>query len=139
MWFRLTNGVPERLRTSERACRAAALVVYADWEITADFPPYEVGVLYPGPLLARRGDREIALDTTVLDVHPCGGHVYWLSKPSNGNQQGELARWRPGDTSVEVLGVGTGGSASPPRCVNGVLNVATYGSGPPQLWILPNP
>jgi hypothetical protein len=139
VWFHLIDGKAERLDTSERACQTAALVMYADWEITADFPRYELGVLYPGPLVARRGDREVALDTTVLDVHPCGGHVYWLSKPSGSNQQGELARWRPGDTTVEVVKVGTGSGASPPVCVNGVLNVATYGSGPPQLWTLAQP
>jgi hypothetical protein len=138
-WFRLDKDKPQVVETSQRACRAATLVLYAGWEVTADFPAYELGVLYPGPVVARQGEREIALDTTVLDVHPCGGHVYWLSKPSNASQQGELARWTPGQTKVEVLSVGDGGAASPPRCVNGVLNVVTYGVGVPQLWTLPNP
>ncbi|MET0234453.1 MAG: hypothetical protein ABW224_07425 [Kibdelosporangium sp.] len=138
-WFRLEKDTPKVVETGQRACRAATLVLDAGWEVTADFPAYELGVLYPGPLVARQADREIALDTTVVDVHPCGAHVYWLSKPNNASQQGELARWRPGQTVVEVVSVGDGGAAASPRCVNGVLNVATYGSGAPQLWTLPNP
>jgi hypothetical protein len=138
-WFRLGKDKPQIVETGQRACRAASLILYADWEVTADFPAYELGVLYPGPLVARQDDREIALDVTVLDVHPCGGHVYWLSKPTGSNRQGELTRWTPGQTKVEVLSVGDGDAASPPRCVNGVLNVVTYGSAAPQLWTLQNP
>jgi hypothetical protein len=140
VWFRVdAKGIPQRLDTGERACRSASLIRLAGWEVTPDFPAYEMGVLYPGPLIASRGGRQIELDSTVLDVHACGGHVYWLSKPVNSSQQGELTRWTPGDTRVEVLGVGESGAASQPRCVNGVLNVVTYGAGSPQLWILPNP
>jgi hypothetical protein len=140
VWFRLApDGTPQQLPTGPRACRAASLIRAAGWEMTAEFPQYEVGVLIPGPLIARNGDRELALDTLVVDVHSCGGHVYWLSKPGNADQRGELARWTPGDNRVEMLSVGSTGNASTPRCVNGVLNVVTYGVGPPQLWILPNP
>ncbi|MCE7003961.1 hypothetical protein LWC34_14140 [Kibdelosporangium philippinense] len=138
-WFQLTPPfTPQPLITGERACRAAVLVRTADWELTADFPPYEVGVLNTGPLVARRETREITLDTTALDVHACGGRIYWLSKPTGADQKGELVRWTPGDNKVQVLKVGTG-SASSPRCVNGVLNVVTYGEGQPQLWALNEP
>lgn len=137
-WFQVTPPfVPQVLITGERSCRAAVLVRTADWELTADFPPYEVGVLTPGPLVARRDNREITLDTAALDVHACGGRIYWLSRPTD-EQQGELVRWTPGDTKVEVLEVGTG-SAAPSRCVNGVLNVVTYGGGRPRLWALDAP
>ncbi|SMC72225.1 hypothetical protein [Kibdelosporangium aridum] len=137
-WFQLTPPfTPQALITGERACRAAVLVRTADWELTADFPPYEVGVLHPGPLVARRENREITLDATALDVHACGGRIYWLSKPTGAEQKGELVRWTPGDNTVQVLQVGMG-SASPPRCVNGVLSVVTYGERP-QLWALDEP
>jgi hypothetical protein len=139
-WFHLdAHGTPQQVQAGDQACRAASLILAGDWEVTAAFPPYELGALYPGPLVARRGDREIALDATVLDVHACGEHVYWLSKPSNADQRGELVRWTPGEARVDTLSVGPAGSAAPPRCVNGVLNVVTYGPGAPQLWTLTNP
>jgi hypothetical protein len=134
VWFRVgQDGVPQRVTAGERACRSASLIRIAGWEVTPDFPAYERGILFPGPLIASRDGREIELDSTVLDVHACGGHVYWLSKPAN-----QLARWTPGETHVDMLSVGDSGEASPPRCVNGVLNVVTYGDSP-QLWILPDP
>jgi hypothetical protein len=139
-WFHLDpSGTPQQVQAGQQACRAASLVRAGDWELTAAFPPYELGALYPGPLVARRGNREIALDATVLDVHTCGGHVYWLSKLGNADQRGELVRWTPGEARVDTLSVGPAGSAAPPRCVNGVLNVVTYGPGAPQLWTLMNP
>jgi hypothetical protein len=141
VWFRLdAQGTPQRLETGERACRAAGLIRIAGWEVTPDFPAYEMGVLYPGPLVASRAGREIALDSTVLDVHACGGHVYWQSMPVNSSQGGQLLRWTPGETRVEAVSVGDGGpAAATPRCVNDVLNVVTYDAGSPRLWILPNP
>ncbi|MET0135882.1 MAG: hypothetical protein ABW215_20065 [Kibdelosporangium sp.] len=139
-WYRLTiGGTAEQLNTSDRACRAASLIRTNGWELTADFPPYEAGVLTPGPLVARLGTRQIALDNFVLDVHPCGGHVYWLSKPGNDDERGDLNRWVPGESRVEVLTIEPGANSSPPRCVNGVLNMVTYGTGSPRLWILYNP
>jgi len=146
-WFRLgPDGVQERMDVAEDECRAASLVRIGGWRVFAAFPRYETGALYPGPLVARRGSREIALDNTVMDVHACGGHLYWLSKPTNlGPSQGNLVRWMPGDNDVQEFDsylppqqMSRSTSAASPKCVNGVLNFATYDSGP-QLWKLPNP
>ncbi|MBW4721896.1 hypothetical protein [Saccharothrix obliqua] len=139
VWYRLgADATPERVPSGPDACRSALLVRADDWELTAAFPPYEVGVAFPGPLTARQGDRVLTLDTSVLNVHRCGGHVYWLSNPGNTDRRGELARWTPGETTVEVLGDVTG--ATPPRCVNGVLNVLFHGvDGVPRLRTLANP
>lgn len=137
VWYRLgTTGGPERLATGERACRAASLVRVDGWELTADVPPYELGAAYPGPLVARRGDRELPLDATALDVQVCGRAVYWLSRPRYPDQVGELVRWRPGEDRVEVLD--GAGRSWPPRCVNGVLNAAVPGP-PAALSVLADP
>lgn len=146
-WYRLgPDGAQERLDVTEDECRAASLVKVDGWRVFAAFPKYETGALYPGPLIARRGGREIALDNTVMDVHACGGHLYWLSKPTTlGRNQGNLVRWMPGDNDVQEFdsymppqAMSTSRSAASSRCVNGLLNFSTYDNGP-QLWKLPNP
>ncbi|ALG08327.1 hypothetical protein [Kibdelosporangium phytohabitans] len=138
-WFRMGAALtPEVLSTGERACRAAVLLHTADWELTADFPPYEVGVADPGPLMARRGNIELILDANAVNVHTCGGRVYWLSQAVGAERLGQLVRWAPGQTRVDVLEIDEG-SASPPRCVNGVLNVVTHGADRPRLWTLAEP
>ncbi|MEV4314170.1 hypothetical protein [Actinocrispum sp. NPDC049592] len=139
VWYRLDDkDQPQRMPTGGRACRAASVIEFGGWEVTTDYPAYDLGILYPGPLVAWRDGREIALDSTVLDVHACGKHVYWLSKPVGRDQTGELVRWTPGEARIEALTVGEPGTTSPARCVNGVLNVVVYGSTP-HLWILPDP
>ncbi|GAB3884559.1 hypothetical protein GCM10029964_045770 [Kibdelosporangium lantanae] len=146
-WFHLgQDGTQQRLDVTEDECRAASLVQVGGWRVFAAFPRYETGSLYPGPLVARRGSREIALDNTVMDVHACGGHVYWLSKPTNENPgQGNLVRWMPGDNDIQEFDsyipprqMSTATVAASPRCVNGVLDFVTY-TGGSRLWKLSNP
>nr|BFE54065.1 hypothetical protein GCM10017745_74920 [Saccharothrix mutabilis subsp. capreolus] len=134
-WFRLEpGGTPERVEAGEGACRAVGATWLDGWEITTGVTPYEAGAAYPGPLVARRDGRQVALDTTVLDAEVCGRHLYWLSRPRYPDQLGEVVRWRPGADRVEVLD--TGGAAWPPRCVNGTLAVSTAGS---RLLVLAEP
>ncbi|ONI79903.1 hypothetical protein ALI144C_24555 [Actinosynnema sp. ALI-1.44] len=138
-WFRMGASLtPEAVSTGERACRAAVLLHTADWELTADFPPYEVGVANPGPLVARRANMEVVLDANAAGVHSCGGRVYWLSQAVGTERRGQLARWTPGQTRVDVVEISEG-SASPSRCVNGVLNVVTHAGDRPRLWTLADP
>jgi hypothetical protein len=139
-WFGLDQaGVSRPLPTGEAACRAAVLLRVDGWELTADFPPYEVGVAHPGPLMARGHDRWLTLDASVLELQLCGRHVYWLSQPDISGQRGALARWAPGAERIEVIPFGEERLAAPPRCVNGVLNALTTASDTTRLWILPNP
>lgn len=138
-WFRMsTPYMPEVVSTGERGCRAAVLLHAGEWELTADFPPYEVGVANPGPLVARKGEWVWVLDASALGVHTCGGRVYWVSHAVGAERRGRLVRWAPGDPSVEVLEVGSG-DVSPSRCVNGVVNVVTHGADRPRLWTLAEP
>jgi hypothetical protein len=146
-WFRLgPDGRTERLDAADDECRAANLGQLDGWRVFAAFPRYETGSLSPGPLMARRGDREILLDNTVMDVHVCGGHVYWLSKPSSADPgQGWLSRWMPGDNDVQVFhsilppeASTFANQAATPRCVNDVLDFVTYDAGP-RLWQLATP
>ncbi|HET8642064.1 MAG TPA: hypothetical protein VFM37_08995 [Pseudonocardiaceae bacterium] len=143
-WLRLDrSGVPRVLRAGPAACRAAVLLTLDGWELTADFPPYETGAAYPGPLIAHMDDRGLTLDASVLQPQACGRHVYWLSRPRTKDQRGALARWAPGADRVELLTPGNDerlrADAAPPRCVNGVLNVLTTAAGDTRLWLLPTP
>jgi hypothetical protein len=143
-WYRLgPDGTQERLDVTEDECHAASLALVGGWRVFAAFPKYETGSVYSGPLVARRGDREIVLDNTVMDAHVCGAHLYWLSTPNNASpSQGHLVRWTPGDNNVQeftsIPSAGLATTAASPRCVNGVLNFATYDNGP-RLWKLSNP
>jgi hypothetical protein len=141
VWFRLeAGGSPQRLPAGEETCRAAASTWLDGWEITTGMTPYEAGAAYPGPLVARRDGREVALDTTVLDVQVCGSHLYWLSRPRHPDQLGDLVRWRPGEGRVEVLDTGgPAGDTWPPRCVNETLNAVIAGKAAPRLLVLANP
>ena len=130
------------LQVGPAAGRAAVLLRVDGWEITADFPPYETGAPYPGPLVAHKDDRRMTLDASVLQAHVCGRHLYWLSQPGLPAQRGDLLRWAPGADRVERLTIGGDGlrhAAAPPRCVNGVLNVLTTVDGARRLWLLPSP
>ncbi len=140
-WFRLgAGGAPERVPAGEGACRAAAAAWFDGWEITTGVTPYEAGAAYPGPLVARRDGREVALDTTVLDAQVCGRHLYWLSRPRYPDQLGDLVRWRPGEDRVEVLDTGgPPGGTRPPRCVGGALSAVTAGKEPPSVLALVDP
>ncbi len=125
-WYRLGAGlVPQRLAVGEPACRSALLVRADGWELTAEFPPYQMGVAHPGPLLAHRDGREITLDSSAVDVQACGSDVYWLS----GAGRGTLVRWRPGDVRVEVTELVEPTSL---RCVEGALNAIA----PTGVWLL---
>lgn len=140
-WFRLDSaGAVQPLRPGDGACRAAVLVRAGEWELTADFPPYEVGASHPGPLVARHPERQLTLDASALDAQVCGGHVYWLGRLRGPEHRGELTRWAPGAAHVETLPVGEQlDAASPPRCVNGVLNVVTTVAEVTRLWLLAAP
>jgi hypothetical protein len=143
-WYRLGHaGEAEALQVGDRACRAAVLLRVDEWELTADFPPYDVGAAHPGPLVARAGERQVTLDASVLAPQVCGSHVYWLSRPGQPDQRGELTRWSPGSAVIETLPLdGQLDAASPPLCVNGVLNVLTTPAAPAgttHFWILTAP
>ena len=116
-WYRLgDDGVPQRIPVGDEACRSALLVHAGGWELTADFPPYQMGVAHPGPLLARKGDREIVLDASAVDIRACGGAVHWVS----GAEPRAVVSWRPGETEVTATGLA---GAQSLRCVNGTVNV----------------
>ncbi len=122
-WFRLGgDGTPQRLDVGEPACRSALLVRTGGWELTAEFPPYQMGVAHPGPLVAHRAGREIILDSSVVDIRVCGVGVYWLSGA------GGLVQWRPGEGRVEVRELA---GARTLRCVNGTLSVVA----PTGVWL----
>lgn len=122
-WFRLGgDGQPQQLNVGAQACRSALLVRTGGWELTAEFPPYQMGVAHPGPLVAHRAGREITLDSSVVDIEVCGTSVYWLSGA------GGLVQWRPGETRVEVWDLP---DAKTLRCVNGALSAVT----PTGVWL----
>lgn len=142
-WLTLDNGVPRALDVGVAACRAAVLVNVDGWQLTANLRPYDSGSPVLGPLVAVRGDHRLTLDHTTLQPQVCGAHVYWLTRARPTDHRGSLARWTPGTNWIEILTPGDDErlrtDVSPPRCVNGVLNVLTTAAGSTRLWLLPGP
>ena len=143
-WLTLDdNGAPRVLDVGVTACRATVLVNVDSWQLTANLRPYDSGAPVLGPLAAVRADHRHTLDHTTLQPQVCGAHVYWLTRARTTDHHGSLARWTPGTDWIEILAPGNDdrlrADASPPRCVNGVLNVRTTGAGTTRLWLLPNP
>lgn len=119
-WYRLGDDLaPQRLSVGGPACRSAVLVRADGWEVTADFPPYQMGVAHPGPLVAHKDGNEIILDSSAVDIQACAGEVYWLR---NSAGRHFLLRWRPGETKIIETALA---GAEAVRCVNGMLNVVS--------------
>ena len=143
-WLTLDdNGAPRALEVGVTACRATVLVNVDGWQLTANLRPYDSGAPVLGPLVAVRGAERRTLDHTTLQPEVCGTHVYWLTRARPTDHRGVLARWTPGADWIETLAPGNDerlrADVSPPRCVNGVLNVLTTAAGAARLWLLPNP
>jgi hypothetical protein len=88
----------------------------------------DIGASPTRPLVVSNGKLEIQLGPATVQVVSCHGWLYWVAGENDRELYGgQVRRWRPGLSDIEVVRTATAGQAFRwPSCQHGTLSVPVY-------------